>query len=890
MVRIPLFEDYALLLSPRADGLGPGWQAGLLAALGLAPALLVLWLYRSELRLVGRLTALALLALRLAVIALLWLLVALQPVVARSITEELPGRVLVVVDRSASMDVADPQRSVLDKLRLARALKVRTADGQPPADLLDAWIHHYEQKRAGGPPPWVAEDEPALADRRKAWHDALCRHVDQLTRADVARLVLAAKGGGLLPALRARYTVELAGFHEDCWDVNTDRPDDVFRQGPVERKGTRPGTYLGPGCTDLAQPLARALERSGPERGRLLGVVLLTDGQHNHGPSPVPKAAALGGRKVPVFPVALGARRPPPDIVLTEVRAPTNVFRDMQAPVEARFQVRGLPAQDIKVELHRQGRPLRPEDVQTVRHDGTGRPYVAQFQPVMTEAGTHALTVKVRATNERTREATTLNNDRTVIVRVASDRVRVLLVDGEARWEYHYLAGALRRDPAVAADTVVFRQPRVGQVSEAELAKEGNPRLRLPAQGKLDREDPLARYDCIVLGDVAPDGLPPADRRRLERYVADRGGTLVFVAGKRHMPLGFLAERGPDAEADPLRKLLPVEAAQPVRPAAGFPITLTDEGRTTPFLQLEADPQAGARLWAELPRHYWGVVGRAKPGAAVLAFVPGDEARQAKGGAERDRALIARQNYGFGRVLYVGLDSTWRWRYKVGDLYHHRFWGQVVRWAAADGLLPAGNRYVRFGTRDPVYRRGQAADVLVRLAGEVEPLPPGARANARIMRRGPGGKDEAVAVVRLTPAPARPRVLQGQVRDLPPGRYGIELDIPRLGDKLKADPGDKGPGRQGADFRVLAAESGELADVAANWTLLEALAAAGGGELFTPETAGRLPDRLSRQVVRREQRDEQRLWQDAPLVWWVLGLFVVLLTLEWAGRKLAGLP
>ena len=35
-----------------------------------------------------------------------------------------------------------------------------------------------------------------------------------------------------------------------------------------------------------------------------------------------------------------------------------------------------------------------------------------------------------------------------------------------------------------------------------------------------------------------------------------------------------------------------------------------------------------------------------------------------------------------GKVLFVGLDSTWRWRYKAGDTYHHRFWGQLVTdWA-----------------------------------------------------------------------------------------------------------------------------------------------------------------------------------------------------------------
>src|SRR5262249_41145998 len=123
MLRIPLVDEYALLLSPRWGELGPGTQTVLLALLGLVPILLVLWLYRYELRLIRRLTALLLLGLRLAVICLLWLLIALQPVVARSTSEDLPGRVLIAVDRSGSTEVTDPQRTVLEKLRLARALK-----------------------------------------------------------------------------------------------------------------------------------------------------------------------------------------------------------------------------------------------------------------------------------------------------------------------------------------------------------------------------------------------------------------------------------------------------------------------------------------------------------------------------------------------------------------------------------------------------------------------------------------------------------------------------------------------------------------------------------------------------------------------------------------------
>jgi hypothetical protein len=112
----------------------------------------------------------------------------------------------------------------------------------------------------------------------------------------------------------------------------------------------------------------------------------------------------------------------------------------------------------------------------------------------------------------------------------------------------------------------------------------------------------------------------------------------------------------------------------------------------------------------------WGVVGTAKPGATVLATA-GTEQNSAQAGApDKTNALVARHNYGFGRVLFVGLESTWRWRYKAGDTYHHRFWGQVIRWAASEKPLLTGNDFLRFGPRKPAVPHGQEVELVARLS------------------------------------------------------------------------------------------------------------------------------------------------------------------------------
>src|SRR5262245_24018620 len=108
MWRVPLYlRDTDLLLTPRWGDLFLPVQVLLFAAVCLVPLFLIVLLYRYELQLVSRWTAGGLLLLRLLVLAIVLSLVLLQPIVAQTSTEELPGRVLVAVDRSDSMGVTD---------------------------------------------------------------------------------------------------------------------------------------------------------------------------------------------------------------------------------------------------------------------------------------------------------------------------------------------------------------------------------------------------------------------------------------------------------------------------------------------------------------------------------------------------------------------------------------------------------------------------------------------------------------------------------------------------------------------------------------------------------------------------------------------------------------
>jgi hypothetical protein len=872
------FTDYRILFSPRWSELSGVMQGMLLVVLCLAPIVLMLWLYRYELKLVRRATALVLLALRLAVLFFLLFVLGMQPVVARVPVESLPGRVLIAIDRSDSMEAHDPQRSTLDKLLLARSLNLA---GDLASDQeLTRWIEAYRENRALD---WIGADEFAgdpetrqhLAERRRKNHDEICRRVDELTRWQVADKLLG-NGGRLLQSLRGKHQVDMMKFAQEIWDI-TDLHEEIAARHV--------------GFTDLNLPLDQALQRSAPGQGRIAGVVLLTDGQHNRGPAPAIKAEELLKWKIPIFPIALGDPKPPPDIALTKIEAPMNVAKDTIVPIEARFQITGLPKQDLVVTLERQdalpGQP--PLQNQVIHHSGKDGPTEpVRFQLKLDKPGTQALVVKARPVPG---EARTDNNSRPVVIRVEDDnKFKVMLIDSEPRWEFHYLASALGRDPTVRLDSVLFKPPLLNeQVSDESLQQMGNPRRSLPAE-----PDAFKPYDCIVLGDVTPDELPLADRRRLEKYVSEEGGTLVLVAGKRAMPQAYFTDPNAglpakkDKDGDPLLKLLPLEEARFVNPVNGFPFALTRFGKGTKFLQMEANLEESDRRWNELPRHFWGVVGRAKPGANALAYFHDesrngfDKEKQSPGEKEsRENTLCALQNYGLGRVLYLGVDSTWRWRYRIGDTYHHRFWSQIIRWAASD------KPQTRFGTRAPVYAEGENVDVFVRLDAEtIHSLPGQIDIEARIVRLGdPGKEEEPAALVHLS-GEARQQLIEKQVANLPPANYAVELAIAdsQLRERLLGRIASKDKHR--ATFTVIAADSAERVHLEANWDLLHQLADKSGGRFLKVEDANELLQLLKPQLDEASQPTEYKLWQS----WATLLIVLLLLTLEWVGRKLAGLP
>ena len=801
----------------------PWLRAGGMLLLGSAFAFVLLRLYAHERTLVSKRVSALLLLLRLAAVAVIFLTLGLQPSLVATAKESVPSRVLILVDGSDSLRVLDPHRPDAEKFAIARALGIS--------------------------------------------------NIDATTRMGIAERVLNSGGADLLAKLKEKHAIELLKFDQTLGSLPME---------PAKLKAALdPDRKLDPNSasqqlvyTDLKLPYVRAGESAADtSTSKLVGVVVLTDGRHNWGDSPGAMIQDWAARKIPVYPVVLAPKNNPPDVAVLSAKAQTaTVFKGSTVPVEVTVRVTGWPAGPIPVslELPKDERGTKPPPViETIQHDGKDQTYQFALRAKLDSPGPQSMTVTAKPVGRK--DDFPGNNSRIARVNVVKDRARVLLVDGEARWEFHYLHTCLGRDENMDVRSVVFRQPRITKATDESLKKFGIPSRGLP------EGDVIPGYDCIVLGDVERDqlkdrDLAPVNWDWLEKYVAEDGGTLVIVAGKRAMPLQYLDE------SSPIKKLLPIKQPGTLDIRDGFRLQSTPDGQKSWFLQLGDTSAKSREIWETLPPHFWCITGEAKDGAEVLATA-------------RDRPAIVRQNYGFGRVLYVGLDSTWRWRYRVGDAYHHKFWGQVAQWAASDRLLPTQNATgtLRFGTREPTFRTGQDVEVIARGTEAVKKLSSASLKGVRVLRlpQKDGDREAMVGLTPLTLPENRNREVTGKVRDLPPGKYGLELEIPDWTEHLQGAVGPDGralPLR--STFEVLPPDNEELVELSSDEPLLNAMADSSGGASYTPDRIDELIAKLTAQQATVERRAEY----PARKSWLVLALVLAFLAAEWGLRKWAGLP
>jgi hypothetical protein len=794
-------------------GLSIGWFIFLALLISVG----VYWLYRTSPVTVRPWRRHTLTTLR-AIFVILILALLLRPVLAFTVEGSIRRVLVVLFDGSASMQIKDPRLEANDQKRAALA-----------RDILD---------------PGKGLNQPL--DRIKA-KDL------QPARIDVVKSAFHNERLNLLPRLDKEFdlaafsfgqgAVELAARREESptnavtgGQSQTGRSTSVHDFAWVDRlEASSPTTAMGDAIRDV-------LNR---KRGQpLAGILLVTDGVNNSGTQPRDAAATAQQERVPLYIYGVGITSPR-DVILQNLFAPDVTFVKDEVVVTVRVRGQGLAGESGELQLKLNDAVVA---TRTVLFSGDSEQVVPiRFTPQ--QLGEFELTASMDA---RPDETVKDNNARSQRLKVIDARIRVLLVDQSPRWEFRYLQAMLLRDRRV--DLTCYLVESDKSISRAA----GSPyRADFPA-----RRDELFKYDLIILGDIDPKVLNAQHQENLNKLVADFGGGLLVLAGKRHMPGGY--------RRTALDKMLPVEFDPPTLESVQDPIAdkpvklqLTSAGRASAMLRISDREEDNAKIWNQLPPVYWvAKVSRAKPAAEVLVVDP-DPARESRFGK---MPVVAVQQYGLGQVMFVGTDNTWRWRKNAGDFYYTLIWGQISQRISIQRLLGVSKR-TQLSTDRQNYLTGDRVTVYARLYSGVgfdpvqEPSIKGLFATKNVT--GPRGE------FTLRPVPEQPAMYRGEFIAPAATLYSISVE---------SDPQ--------TTLEVNVSEPKfEFGETAMNEPLLKDLAAGTGGHYFREENLQQLPDTISSKTERVQSPLEVELW--ASPLYFLLMLAVI--TAEWVLRKMSHL-
>ena len=586
------------------------------------------------------------------------------------------------------------------------------------------------------------------------------------------------------------------------------------------------------------------------DQGALAAVIVVTDG-------------ALNGRRVgwetlaetgiPVHSIGIGPADIPGDVELAELVLPSRASPHTQ--VAASLVIRHSSRDSGEIRL----RVLDGESVlaaESITLDPSSTTVTTDIVFPSGGSGLKEVTVALEALPG---DPLPGNNVQSVLLDVDRERYRVLYLEGEPRWEFKFIRRATAEDDDIELVTWLRTTPR-------KTYRQGTADPDELADGFPSSLEALYRYDMVIIGSLPATSLNDEQHDWLARFVAERGGGLLAIAGRHALDNG-----GWDVK--PLAQALPVMISRPGEGSYGrrnYRVRPTDDGLRSVLTDIGS---TGTReeAWGSLPMLAdYQHLGTPKPGATVIL--------EASGGVEQRGAdvvvrgspakpLLVTQPYGFGRTAVLATASTWRWRMRTPpeDTRHSLFWRHLIRHFAG-AALPR---------RDlSLAADGDALDVRVALKNpRFEPLTDTA---VTVQVTSPDGESFEVALPRIPGEPAFGETIPATK----PGIYRVEMA--GLAGPAPLSEGGR-PDALAALARVGEANL-EQFGATLNEPLLRRVAEVTGGRYWRPDDLSGLADALAFSSAGIHERQQLPLW-NAPFLFVLL---VLLKCTEWSLRRYWG--
>ena len=655
------------------------------------------------------------------------------------------------------------------------------------------------------------------------------------TRLDAAKNLLQESGAVAANGIAADSRLRLFGFSDDATPVQ-ESVFDVAAKGKTTLFHKSIDTMLSTATSDQT----------------VNALILLTDGHDFEMVNPVKTGLGAHSRAAPIYAVALGSQGNVRDAAARITGFQPYCYVKQKAHIDATLRLIGCELEDLTVQLLRQG-----QVVQTKRMNAQQlQELPVEFEVTEPVIGQYEYEVHVQPLDH---ELDTNNNSAITYLNVIDQQIRVLLLEGDPYWDTTFLQRSLMRDDKLDVDALIrYSTNNIRAIRKTP----GTGELQIPTT-----VDQLAGYDVVILGRAvdslaasspaaSPDpggGFPllstqtgvgnPSLPDLLDRYVKERGGTVIF-------------SRGPAFPASPSRGLEPVLWSEKTRDHVR--LSITPEGRSLSPFQVLNNGQGDVDSLPDL------VEGKTPTETQPLTSIFAVAAGRDDGTAD---AAIVHRRYGQGQVVSIGVGGLWRWSLNAksdgANSPFDRFWDQMLLWLLAGrDFIP--NRQYSF--------RPNSANVML-----------GENVYLRLVLRQPDPKLKSAPVTiyfgdaeagrtTLAPSPASLSRLTAEFLPEHTGRYRAVVNLP--------------DGTTQESRFIVSTENLEETEVATDSLYLRRLCEASGGRLIEPADLTKLL---------KEFRNEQS--QQAPKVlvtpvWnepWVFYLAGLLFGLDWFLRRRWGL-
>lgn len=572
------------------------------------------------------------------------------------------------------------------------------------------------------------------------------------------------------------------------------------------------------------------------------GIVLLSDGIETGSSQRAESVLQdLSARGIPVYTVPLGLANPD-DVSIESIVMQEVAYSGDRVPVRVQLQSKGYEKRTAKLAVMLNGRSVSSR---TIRFEGGLQFEDIDFRVDIYDKGAVEVEIVIEPFDD---EVSAANNRVQRSIRVVNEKVNVLYIEGNARWEYRYLRAILKRDPRINA---TFIQSNVGP----EVARNSQEHIeRFP-----NNRDDAFQYDLVILGDVDSAFFSDEELGLLEELIRDRGASLLMLCGPMYSPTSY---------ADtPVAKMLPVrfdpDGEWEEVAASVYPV-LTPEGTSSLVMTLENEPEANDRVWTRMaPMDHLPPLLGAKPGATVLTVLSDS--------VDRDQGypLVAWQRYGTGKCMSIATDRLWRLRFKTGDKYHWRVWSQSIQFMTLSRLMGEHKR-IRLETDRAIYPLGSQSRLYAHVLDDnFDPvLQPG----FDVFVVGLDG-EQARQRVSLRPDRSTPGLYEGYFTPNSAGRY-----------RLESNEEDQ-PISNTTEFQV-ADINRELADTNTDIENLQRIANLTGGEMLNVRDFSKITSLVDQTPITTTVRSERTLWDNG----WIGLLLIGLLGVEWIQRRRHDLP